>query len=332
MTVAIRAGTYRDVPCMVLENENLRVQVIPLSGGKIQSIVDKRSQREILYQTDRATFLRPYYGMPFDEGDLSGFDDMFPTISACQHPDAPWQEVCLPDHGEVWSLPWDCSVEGDALALACDGVRLPYRLIKRISFSKADTLMIRYCAQNRSAFPLRFIWAAHPLVQADESSLVLLPKETERIFHTYDGPNRPDAFGRIGYWSEERAQYGVIADPGEERCGKFYVLDKLRSNESAVYSSETRQYVKFRAPAAQVPYLGVWLNWNGYAVRQQNIALEPCTGAPDAIDAAKRFGWISELAPHGAYEWTLEIETGSADGWEGILPETGGASDATKDC
>ncbi|MCE5188049.1 MAG: hypothetical protein LLF75_02530 [Eubacteriales bacterium] len=321
MEIKISDGTYRDVPCVNLESECLLVKVIPDSGGKIQSIFDRRTQTEALYQTNRATFTRPYYGMPFDEGDLSGFDDMFPTISACRYPDVPWEGIGLPDHGEVWSLPWDSVAEGGSLTLSCRGVRLPYLLQKRLTFSRADTLSLAYRAQNCSPFPLRFIWAAHPLVRIDESSEVLLPPEVKEIFHTYDGPRQPDAFGRTGGWAEEKARYGAIADPAEPHCGKFYVDGELRTGESAVYSNRTHQYVKFRVPTTQVPYLGVWVNWDGYTVPQKNMALEPCTGAPDAIDVASRYGRISELPPNGTYEWSLEIELGTAARKETLVGE-----------
>ena len=38
--------------------------------------------------------------------DASGFDECFPTIGACAYPEAPWQGVIAPDHGELWTLPW----------------------------------------------------------------------------------------------------------------------------------------------------------------------------------------------------------------------------------
>jgi galactose mutarotase-like enzyme len=318
METRIGEGTYKGFPCVDMENEYLIVKVIPLSGGKIQSIFDKRTRSEVLYQSDHGRFRQPDYGMSFDESDLSGFDDMFPTILPCCYPDSPWQGVCLPDHGEVWSLPWAYGVPGDALMLSCHGVKLPYELEKTIAFTKQNTVSISYRARNRSPFPMKFIWAAHPLVNIDESSEVLLPAETERIFHTYDGADKPNAFGRIGNWEEEKKRYGTIEDPAEERCGKFYVLGKLQTGDSAIYSSRTKQYVKFSVPVKQVPYLGVWVNWNGYAIRQKNMALEPCTGAPDAIDAAGSYGWISEISPNGTYEWNLEIETGFAQSREAV--------------
>lgn len=319
METRIREGTYKGFPCVDMENEHLIVKVIPLSGAKIQSIFDKRTRSEVLYQSDHDRFRQPAYGMPFDESDLSGFDDMFPAILPCTYPDEPWSGVMLPDHGEVWSVPWDCTVESEALLLSCKGIRLPYLLQKRITFSKLNALNIAYRVQNLSPYPMKYIWAAHPLIRIDESSEVLLPKEVGRIFHTYGGADQPDAFGRIGNWAEERKRYGAIEDPAKERCGKFYVLGELQTGESAIYSSRTKQYVKLSVPAKQVPYLGVWLNWNGYTVRQKNMALEPCTGAPDSIEDASRYGWISILQPNGLNEWTLKMELGTATSKEFVL-------------
>jgi len=48
------------------------------------------------------------YGAVFVDQDMSGWDEMFPTINACTYPaPSPYAGITLPDHGEVWVLPWE---------------------------------------------------------------------------------------------------------------------------------------------------------------------------------------------------------------------------------
>ncbi len=55
--------------------------------------------------------------MPTSIGDydIGGFDECLPTISACLYPEPPFAGVMMPDHGEVWALPWKYEIQGEEL-------------------------------------------------------------------------------------------------------------------------------------------------------------------------------------------------------------------------
>ncbi len=94
---------------------------------------------------------------------MSGWDEMFPTISACAYPGPGRTWVTLPDHGEVWALPWRLvEAESGRLTLAVEGQALPYRLTRTLAFTAPDTLALHYQLVNLGAMPLPYIWAAHP--------------------------------------------------------------------------------------------------------------------------------------------------------------------------
>jgi hypothetical protein len=121
------AATWHGMPALVLESELLRVVVVPQLGAKLVSLFDRRNRYEWLIGPARP--LRPVaYGSPFVEQDMSGWDEMFPTIDACALPAAggtqgPW----LPDHGEVWALPWAVGAATEhSLQTAVDGLAVPY--------------------------------------------------------------------------------------------------------------------------------------------------------------------------------------------------------------
>jgi hypothetical protein len=62
-------------------------------------------------------------------GECSGMDDMFPTIDAYFYDRYPWAGTKLADHGEVWSLPWATTVEGDRLHFVVHGVRFGFDMM-----------------------------------------------------------------------------------------------------------------------------------------------------------------------------------------------------------
>ncbi len=99
--------TWHGIAALVLENETFRTVVVPTMGAKIVSLLDKRTGVEWLAGPGDRPFRPASYGATFDQQDMSGWDEMFPTITACPYP-APGAHtgVSLPDHGEVWAVPW----------------------------------------------------------------------------------------------------------------------------------------------------------------------------------------------------------------------------------
>ncbi len=317
MKINLKEDQYKGMHCILIENKRLCVKVIPGSGGKIQSIFDKKEHIEYLYQTSRDEYIRPRYDMNYDNGDISGFDDMFPTILPCDYLEYPWKGTAIPDHGEVWALPMQYYLGKDYIELSCYGVRLPYKFTKKLFFSDSNRLTLEYTVANKSVFDFCFIWAAHPLINIDESSEILLPKSVKKIFNTYGGIGEPSVFGKITDWGQEQCR--IIKNLKEDMCKKFYVNEKMLNGECAIYNNRTGNYIKFNFPVDKVPYLGVWINWNGYVNKQKNVALEPCTGAFDSIDIAESYGKISKVSALNRYEWHMDIEIGKNHEKESVV-------------
>src|SRR5712691_10448817 len=91
----------------VIDMPEMRVITTPVVGAKIVSIFDKKANHEWLLPPANRPFQAVSYGASFVEQDMSGWDEMFPTIEPCAYPvPGPFEGAKLPDHGEVWSLPW----------------------------------------------------------------------------------------------------------------------------------------------------------------------------------------------------------------------------------
>lgn len=150
--IKITEAAYKDVRSLVLEGAVLRVTILPDCGSKMASLVHKRTGVEYLYQLEGETFRKVPYAEPYDRGEISGFDEMFPTITECYCDVYPWKGTVIPDHGEVWSIPWQYEVAASSVRLWVHGVRFPYVLSKEISFETPNTILLRYRVDNRCAF------------------------------------------------------------------------------------------------------------------------------------------------------------------------------------
>jgi galactose mutarotase-like enzyme len=310
----ISRGTFKDQEALILENDSIKAVILPSWGAKTVSLVHKGLGIETFWQNPEPKFRRTGFGDSYDDGEFAGFDEMFPTVSRCFYEAAPWAGVEAPDHGEVWTVPWEAAVEGDSVTLSVSGTRFPYRLEKTLSL-EGSKLVARYSAANLSSFPLDFVWAAHPLFNATEGMRFIVPKGMRKAINAVPGPT----LGAYG----ERLDFPVFrrADGSELRLDrvpprnavgfqKYWFAEKVSEGWCMLRDDESGLTIGMAFPRDKVPYLGMWLNEGGYA-GQYNVAPEPATAAMDRIDFAKMWGMGSVIPSKSVYEWHLVIALGA---------------------
>lgn len=290
----------------------LALTVIPALGSKVVSLKDTVTGREWLSRTS-IPLGNAGYASSFADGDGSGWDEMFPTIDACILRNEPWTGTELPDHGEVWALPWQCSLlEDNRLHCTVEGRRLPYRLEKWYSFTKDGKLRIDYTAHNLSPDPLPFLWAAHPLFQVEAGMEIIVPEGLNRITVSYSHNDRLGSHREVRTWPEplpERPNIhlDVVEAASAGTAEKFYFNGILEEGRTSLYDPAAGEMLTMTFPQEQVPYLAIWANYGGYG-GQYHVALEPATGFLDNASAAWERGQTSVIAGHGQYNWYLELE------------------------
>ncbi|HQG62981.1 MAG TPA: hypothetical protein PK719_04950 [Bacteroidales bacterium] len=305
----IKQSHYKNKKSIVLENKYIRAEFIPNPGGKLSSLINKKTGFEYLVQRGNTI----YCDQPFDgvyvKGECSGYDDMFPTIDTCFYENEPWKGVKMADHGEVWSLPWEYKIEKNSLCLSVSGVRFPYSLTKKIHFSSHNRLRIDYSLVNNSPFDFEFLWAGHMMFNVEEGTKIEVPTDCKQTITIFS--NRGRKFGDLNDWPYFRNTDGTsykadVARP-KEIMGKekFYFTNKLKNGWcKLVYPNKKELKVFFTAKT--VPYLGIFINEGGWD-DLYNIFIEPCTVAYDRPDLAKKFGQISKVGPSGKYTWYIDI-------------------------
>jgi hypothetical protein len=308
----IYPSRYKDLPALTVESEHLRAQFLPHPGAKLASLVYKPRDFELLVQRPGAQYLQQPFDGDYVAGECSGLDDMFPTIDPCYYDRFPWAGVKMADHGEVWSLPWDYRIEAGSLLFAVHGVRFPYRLEKRVSFSSQEILRLDYRLTNLSNFDFEFVWAAHAMLYLEEGAELVLPDGVSSVAHTFHIGGNFGAYGDGYPWPEAILPGGELIDfrrlrpKSTRQAYKYYIKGRMPEGWCALRYPRSRFTLAFSFPVQQVPYLGVLPNEGGWQ-DLYNIFLEPCTATFDRPDAARYRGEGSRLPANAGQEWHLSI-------------------------
>ena len=298
---------------IVVENDVLRIVVLPELGGKMISLLYKPLNKELLWKTPDREFQIPEYGADFEDYDISGFDECFPTISECKYPTEPWEGKTVPDHGELWGQNHEYRLEDNQIYLKAKGVEFPYTFEKSIRLV-GNKIMMEYCVTNLSDLHWQILWSAHPLFNIGEGVSIKLPENAEIIIY---GDNRNKL-------KPMKYPCSCIIDKNGDKTDLSRILPGVEPKSLKVFTTPLEQgwvemaypgggpTLKVSFPEKIIPYLGIWINQGGYPSKKSgdwNLALEPTSSPCDGLDEAIEQKCAMELEPHGTISWNMIIET-----------------------
>jgi hypothetical protein len=322
----ITRSKHKNKDCYVISSDRLSASVIPSPGGKIASLLDLASGYEHMAQRAGPVYREQPYDGVYVDAECTGFDDMFPTIDECHYETAPWKGVRLPDHGEVWSLPWEHEVTGQSIRMRVRGVRLPYGLEKTVSMPTETTLRLDYALTNDTDFAMDYLWAAHVMANIDEGTRVLLPRCCRTAMTTFSRSGRMGRYGDSVPWPAFTAPDGKphradIARPAAVADNeKYYFRDPLDEGWCAVRAPGGR-LLALSFPVAAVPFLGILMNEQAFDDRY-NIFLEPCSAPFDRVDIARLRGQGSSAKAHSRTTWHVCMTVDRLEDGEELLRVT----------
>lgn len=310
--IRIEKSAYRTFPSFVMESEQVRLTVVPELGGKIVSLLYKPTDKEWLIDSGPRELKKAAYGSDYISADVSGWDECFPTIVACEYPvEGEYYGRPMPDHGELWSVPWESSVEGEVLRGNVAGMELPYLFARELMFVDEATLRFSYSVKNAGEEILSVFWTVHPLFAATERTRIVLPRELSELLCVDGG--RALKQGKRYRWPEGDGALprplDRLGSPAEVDSRKFYAERRMEQGKAALRESDTGEYVAMEWSVRQLPYFGFWIDegqYTGYSV----CALEPCNGYYDSLAEAVKQGKELRIAPQETASWQLEIRLG----------------------
>ncbi|MHB1535347.1 MAG: aldose epimerase family protein [Acidimicrobiales bacterium] len=289
--------SYRGFRACVLENDVLRVTVIPEIGAKVHEMVFKPADRDLLYHHPRVALRAPVFGVNVDDWWTGGIDDVIPTGHACT-----FEGEELPYLGEVWSLPWSLVQEsGEAIVVSRDGVITPFRIERRMELRSGEPfLRIHHRITNVGIAAISFNWGIHPGLPVGPDTHIQIPGSRGIVHDSWPR----DRLGPRG--SEYHWPLPAMADPPTRPGGTwdFHYVTDLVEGWAATWDRQWRSGLGITFPSEVLSCVWVWLvdgGWRGLRC----AAVEPWTGFPARLDEAVAAGRARTLSP-GA---SLDVET-----------------------
>jgi hypothetical protein len=277
------------VSLVVLENERVRAEIAPEQGARVVSLLDRASNRELLYSRAGATW---------DPGDYlatlaGGWDQMFPN-------DDPW--AGLPGHGTLWSTPFTAQrPSSTAVALRCRletpevDVEHSYQLLEAPRAGVRLTTTVRARAEVEP-----FLWASHPMLSIAPGWRIAPgdgPLEADRI-----DPGRA-APGPVSAADRET----VLELPAGSQGWQEVIYADAAGNVS-VASSDGGSTTRV---AWDTEFFGnLWIvTLSGFESIDLALVLEPCTTRPYRLDEAIAGGHAMTLSPGTECTFWSEVES-----------------------
>ena len=274
----------------VLQNEHLEIGVVPELGAKVVSLINRRTGRDWMWRPAvECKLFRSRLGDDFANSTMTGWDECLPTIAPCAH-----RGRQLPDHGEIWSVPWQLDSESWRQAKVRTTVALPVSPFdfERTVALDGNAVRVDYRLRNRNGEPEEFLWAMHPLLPVFAGDALQLTPETRQ--HLSDEP-----------WIDS-----LEFAPGQPACAKRFA-GPLREGRAAVGNAQSGDRIAFAWDTRLNDTLGLWLTrggWNGY----HHLALEPTNGCPDALEAASAQRRCGIVPAHSTLSWQIAIQVDPA--------------------
>ncbi|QUI24489.1 DUF5107 domain-containing protein [Vallitalea pronyensis] len=305
----IRTCEFKGTKAIEMENDQIKVVILPEIGGKIASFYHKHKQFELLYQNKYDVYKKANTYDVFSEYDASGFDDCFPSIDAetVYYGD---QEVKYPDHGEIWSAAFDYVIEDNHIKMAFTSTILPYQFEKVIRV-EGYSLLIDYTITNHGNSILYGLWAMHCLIHCKEDMLIQFPENTKEIINVSPSTILGDV-GTIHPYpmtetlKGEKYPLNKVCPKSANKCEKYYIKDQITEGTCGVFYPEddVRYTVKF--DKEKLPYIGFWITEGGFR-GDYNCALEPTNGYYDSVKTAKTYDRLLALKPQQSVTFDIAL-------------------------
>ncbi|UVI28968.1 aldose 1-epimerase [Paenibacillus spongiae] len=298
--------TYLGMRVLVLENEKVRISLLPDKGTEIFEFLYKPVDLDFMWLTENGVH-NPNSYLPTSPDPISTFIDYYA---------GGWQEVFpnggstssylgarFGQHGEVAHMPWDVEVLEDS----ADRIRVLFRVrTKKVPFelrktltlqSDSSTLRIEEELENLSDLPLRFMWGHHiafgkPFLEpgcrinlpegltvlTEERSLQAINLGRVRRGDVHEWPVAADEQGAavdLSILPARDARSDIVYVTGFEKSRAWYEVENGRRGMG----------IRVEWDASRLPYLWYWQEfgetktypWYG---RHYNVGLEPFSGYP----------------------------------------------------
>lgn len=281
-----------------LENDSVKVSFDADNGGKVYSFFSKKTGTEFLYTDPREVFY-PEKGFPYHN--LSGIDECFPTVGRCTCDRGHYKGRKFNDHGHLWQQSWNFMLDKDSFLMSVNIPEFDISFQRRCRLEDESTLVLEYEILNNSDAALPYIYSTHPLLFADEKTLLELPDEVTKVYNYVSSDNvnienntwhdlpLPDNADLTGPYSRNKEIFAKL------------FTQKLTNGWGKFRHTGIGQSFKVEFDNEKLPYMGILISQghdslgDGDFKGELLVAIEPTTGIGDDLIACSKTNTVSTL-------------------------------------
>ncbi len=303
---AVRASKVAGHEALVLENEALRVTVLPALGGHVAELVDRSTGRDLLWHNPRTAPRSAPYGAHFDDWWSGGWDEIFPSGDR-----GTLHEELLPYMGELWCIPWtgEASASRNEAALTASGFGTisATRFERRLWLQGDEPILhAHYRIDNLDVRPLPFTWGIHPAFAVTPAHRIDHPGRDMSVGVSsdptmgvpgdrYRWPELPDATTASG-----RRDMRLVRPREDAVFGGHWATD-LPEGWLALTDTSSRRGVTIAFDPKVFRHAWLWQVYGGWR-GHHHVALEPWTSQPMQLEHAQTSGQAMNLRPGQSLE------------------------------
>jgi galactose mutarotase-like enzyme len=340
------AFTYRGIDAAFVENDHLRILVLPGKGGDILEFRDKRTDVDVLWHADHNWVPPTERYVPAETS--STWLDHYPGGWQVNLPIAGTGMEIAGNayglHGESALLPWEASVTENTddaveLTLTTELVRYPFALERVLRLPAGEPVLeVRESVTNVGGVELEYVWQQHvalgrpllgPAARLDVPAETGVTEEVTPAFETgrlaserpFEWPHAPTRDGGTTDLRDVPPEEAAIHD----QC---YATD-LEDGWYALTNPELDLGFAFTFPTDPFECVWYWQPLGGfeespYWGRTYNVGLEPTTAYPvgGLPDAQRANDTMKMLAPGETVDARFTARTyGDADAVADVSPD-----------
>lgn len=256
---------------------SIRLSIDPGRGARIESLI--AHGHEWLWRRPSAARRLVSPGMTFV--DVGGIEECFPTVAG------------VPDHGTVWSRPWEQIGER---TLRCESES---GTLERTHAVVGADLRLDYTL--RATPGQRFVWAMHMLLAGEQDLRLGVPAGVPTMIW----PKGYDAAPDSRSWPPSVADTPFDDLSTDDGTATFALLP----SQTSIVIQADDQYMRLTLEVADQPAgIAIWRNLRGYAWDDsppyRSIGVEPMLGRnPDLRFAGP--GDAATVPAAGSLSWTV---------------------------
>jgi galactose mutarotase-like enzyme len=262
-----------------LENGLLSVAVAPSVGGRVVSLLHKRSGHEFLWRNPTLPLRRVPPGTAYDPEFYGGIDEQIP----CDGPET-FDGVAYPDHGELWTQSLAVRKEGEALVLSGDLPLLGFHYERRMELvPDAPELRVSYRIENRSGRPRSFLWKLHAALAVAPGDRIVCPAITARPLDlAWSRCREMKPFA----WPHE-GDLDMSLVPALDGTAEFLALTGLAAGTIGLRRAATGTELRIEFDRTVFPWCWLFASY-GKLLGHHTVVLEPATSAESTVHQARR--------------------------------------------